>query len=288
MLRYSTLVYRHAGFTGITKPVALQVSPWSLKCCAFSSITLYGSHQPPACIHILGKANLGDRDVCHLYLSGRNKERWLRERIVGDFHANSPSRGCSSAILRVPKFAVPTVQTLALLFDRYDEQSPSNAMSPQPLRAHHPQLEHDAHHSLRIPPVPLAKAASHLSPLFTRLRISRFVVPRPLRSHRITSCAAWRDCSSRITFHSRVSAGAQARPCPDAGAAAPSQRARAGCLADGFPFLSSLRRGALADISVFSQTLSSRMAYQLEDVAILDVQRKIVVSRPTMWNAARL
>ncbi|KAM5541410.1 hypothetical protein V8D89_004964 [Ganoderma adspersum] len=177
---------------------------------AFQSIALYGTHQLSSFASVLEKADPESRAVRHLYLTDRRRiwmeclpdqgaDRDLPQEIcVHD--ANPPLEYSSSPILRILKTVAPTVQTLTLLlFDRYDEQPLSDAISFPRLReltVHGSSLTHTTWHgsSLTYTPSELPQclslrrlhvifalgrswttAVSRLAPHLTHLRISRLI-----------------------------------------------------------------------------------------------------------------
>ncbi|KAI1783012.1 hypothetical protein LXA43DRAFT_1048439 [Ganoderma leucocontextum] len=258
---------------------------------ALQSVALYGSYQLSAFVRLLDKADLEDRHICHLYLTdrrrawmeyppGQDRERWLRERIAADIRRFNDSRlrHSSSAILRILKTVAPTVQTLTLLlFDQYDEQPLSDAVPFPKLReltihisnmTYAVQSELPQCMSLRRLHViqdfllkrPIATAVSQLSPLLTHLRISRLA----------------------------------SNPLMDVVPGLEDMLHQDDLASTGFP--PTLKRVLVQMLQqrlyghnghgALRQMLNSPIAYQLRDVAMQDVQQRIVFLKPAIWNLA--
>ncbi|KAI1783014.1 hypothetical protein LXA43DRAFT_1048456 [Ganoderma leucocontextum] len=258
---------------------------------ALQSVALYGSYQLSAFASLLDKADLEDRHVCHLYLTdrrrvwmeylpGQDREEWLTERMATDFHVNDPWRKYSfSAIQRILKTVAPTVQTLTLLlFDRYDEQPLSDAVPFPKLRdltIHGSNMTHAVHSELpqcmslrRLHVIhdydfrkPITKAVSWLSPLLTHLRISRLVLIPIVSSDLLRGL-------ERMLQHDDL-----------ASTAFPPTLKRV--------LVQMLPQG-LYDKNGYGvlRMFTLPMVYQLRDVAMRDVRRRIVFLKPGMWNPA--
>ena len=180
---------------------------------AFQSIALYGARQLSSFASLLERADIQSRAVRHLYLTDRRRvwverlpdqgaDRDLQDFVVYD--ANPPIEYSSSSIFRILKTVAPTVQTLTLLlFDRYDEQPLSDAISLPRLReltVHGSSLTHIVWYGTSTTHTPAelpqclslrrlhvifalggswTTAVSRLAPHLTHLRISH-LVPSPV------------------------------------------------------------------------------------------------------------
>ncbi|PIL30388.1 hypothetical protein GSI_07573 [Ganoderma sinense ZZ0214-1] len=275
------------GFTGRSLSLVSKRIHDTSRRYTFQSIALYGPHRISSFAHVLDKADLKYHTIRHLYLADRSRF-WVEGRPDQDKKRDTPPariRLLSRPSRPQDRLPIPQMLTL-LLFDKYDEQPLSDAISLPRL---HELTVHDP--SLARIPSPLPRclslrrlhvifalgrpwtaAMSHLAPHLTHLRISGLgSSPLPLMDivcslERLPPTAPQDDLASK-----------------DAGLV-------------GFPptlerVLVQLLQNHFHNLDCANQSaqvlLVTPMALHLKNTAMQDVRRRIVLLKPA-WMSGNL